>query len=76
MFIDLRLDTVVDARVFHQQEIEGKLAGAQQPLQKLDQDQKQFQAEHNSKISLASRKVQELNSAVDRLENISAPIEK
>ncbi|CAE6462927.1 unnamed protein product [Rhizoctonia solani] len=56
--------------------IDGKLAGAQQPLQKLDQEQKKFQSEHNSTISLASRKVQELNATVDRLDNISAPIER
>ncbi|KAF8759112.1 repair protein [Rhizoctonia solani] len=56
--------------------IDGKLAGAQQPLQRLEQEQKRFQSEHNSTISLVSRKVQELNSAIDRLENISAPIER
>ncbi|CAE6410000.1 DNA repair protein RAD50 [Rhizoctonia solani AG-1 IB] len=56
--------------------IDAKLAEAQQPLQRLDQEQKKFQSEHNSTISLVSRKVQELNSAVDRLDNISAPIER
>ncbi|KEP54869.1 DNA repair protein RAD50 [Rhizoctonia solani 123E] len=56
--------------------IDGKLAGAQQPLQKLEQEQKKFQSEHNSTIALVSRRVQELNSAVDRLDNISAPIER
>ncbi|KAH7340554.1 hypothetical protein B0J17DRAFT_704970 [Rhizoctonia solani] len=56
--------------------IDGKLAGAQQPLQKLEQEQKKFQSEHNSTISLASRRVQELNATVDRLDNISAPIER
>ncbi|QRV86474.1 DNA repair protein RAD50 [Ceratobasidium sp. AG-Ba] len=56
--------------------IDAKLAIAQQPLQKLEQEQKQFQSEHNSKISQVSRKAQELNSAVDRLENLTAPIDK
>ncbi|QRW27108.1 DNA repair protein RAD50 [Rhizoctonia solani] len=32
--------------------IDGKLAGAQQPLQRLEQEQKRFQSEHNSTISL------------------------
>ena len=58
------------------QEIDAKLAVAQQPLQKLEQELKQFQAEHSSKISQVSRKAQELNSAVDRLENLTAPIDK
>ncbi|KAG8700814.1 DNA repair protein rad50, partial [Ceratobasidium sp. 395] len=57
-------------------DIDAQLAVAQQPLQKIEQEQKQFQSEHNSRISQVSRKAQELNSAVDRLENLSAPIDK
>ncbi|KAG8779438.1 DNA repair protein rad50 [Ceratobasidium sp. 428] len=57
-------------------DIDAQLAVAQQPLQKIEQEQKQSQSEHNSRISQVSRKAQELNSAVDRLENLSAPIDK
>ncbi|KAH0832358.1 P-loop containing nucleoside triphosphate hydrolase protein [Lanmaoa asiatica] len=57
-------------------ELDGKLAEAQAPIERLEQEHQQVQAELNVRITEAQRSTQEMNMSVDKLENINKIVDR
>jgi hypothetical protein len=58
------------------QELDAKIADAQAPIDRLEQEHQQVQAELNNKIAEAQRLSQDLNMSVDRLDNLNKTVER
>lgn len=53
-----------------------KISEAQGPIERLEQEYKQIQAEFNTKIAEAQRSSQELNMSVDKLDSNNKAVER
>jgi len=58
------------------QELDNKIAEAQAPIDRLDNEHKQVQVELNGKIAEAQRMSQELNISVDKLNTLNKNVER
>ncbi|KAI9566180.1 P-loop containing nucleoside triphosphate hydrolase protein [Boletus coccyginus] len=57
-------------------ELDGKLAEAQAPIQRLEQEHQEVQAELNARTAKAQRSTQEMNMSVDKLDNINKIVDR
>ncbi|KAH7885017.1 ALG6, ALG8 glycosyltransferase family-domain-containing protein [Phlebopus sp. FC_14] len=58
------------------QELDAKLAEAQAPIDRLEQEHQRIQSELNAKIAEAQRASQEMNMSVDKLDNINRVVDR
>jgi DNA repair protein RAD50 len=56
--------------------LDTKIADAQAPIDRLEQEHQQVQTELNNKIAEAQRLSQALNMSVDRLDNLNKTVER
>ncbi|KAG9308463.1 P-loop containing nucleoside triphosphate hydrolase protein [Chiua virens] len=57
-------------------ELDAKLAEAQAPIERLEQEHQHVQAELNTKLAEAQRSTQEMNMSVDKLDNINKVVDR
>ncbi|KAF9219190.1 hypothetical protein BS17DRAFT_718386 [Gyrodon lividus] len=57
-------------------ELDGKLADAQAPIERLEQEHQQTQSELNARIAEAQGASQEMNMSVDKLDNINKVVDR
>ncbi|KAG8214897.1 hypothetical protein J3R82DRAFT_10069 [Butyriboletus roseoflavus] len=66
----------ISALATRSKELDGKLAEAQAPIERLEQEHQQVQAELNARLADAQRSSQEMNMSVDKLDNINKVIDR